>query len=96
MLMHVPTLQGAMNAAVDAYLAIRASDSPDKSKLESAWTSAARLAGQGPRAAQVLNECRSRLLAIGRAEAAASLHTNAGDKRGAVRAHACCYCCPCM
>jgi hypothetical protein len=75
-----------MQAAMDAYLSVKADETPNTRKLEEAWTAAARIAAQHfpQRAADICATCARNLLAAGKPEAAAALHAQAGDRRAAV------------
>ena len=85
-------MQGAFQAAVDAYLSVQPSDSVNMRKLADAWHAAARLAAHHlpARAGAVASQAARNLLAMSPPDArgAAALFLQAGDRAAAVRAFA--------
>ena len=81
-------MQGAYQSAIDSYLSIKPSDSPNTRKLAEAWSAAARLAATHapPRAQATAAAAARKLLAINDPRAAAPLFVEAGDMAAAVRA----------
>ena len=79
--------QGSYQAAVDAYLDISPTAAHDTQKLAPAWQAAVRLASQHlPAAVQsIAARAAQNLVAAKLPEAAASLLSSYGDKRGAVK-----------
>lgn len=82
-------MQGAYQAAIDAYLAISPSAEQDPQKLAPVWQMAVRLASQHLPAhtAEVTARAAQNLASAKLPEAAASLLMNVGDKRGAVKVY---------
>lgn len=82
-------LQGAYQAAVDAYLAISPIAAEDPQKLAPAWQMAVRLASQHlpAHAAKVAARAAQNLASAKLPEAAALLLQNIGDKRGALKVY---------
>ena len=85
---HTSVLQGAFEAALDAYLSVQPAEAANSRKLIEAWQAAARIAEAHvpARGADVAAQAAKNMEAAGEARAAAAMYVRAGDRAAAVRA----------